>query len=183
MNSVTRNLVFAAVVLGALPAAAQVKTTPQNTRLNQAVERAVAAARQPDGCTCGQCPLSVQEIIEAEEELQHIRNTQNSNATFSQYPYLLDPAYRRKGTACPCTAPQTVPQSQAEEPEELDPRELIEAEEELSLIINLKDNHATFEKYPYLLDPQYRRGTEEQRQKIRQAFVKSQSTWARKVGM
>ena len=39
--------------------------------------------------------LTEQEKIAAEEELQHIRSVQDSNATFAKYPYLLDPAYRR----------------------------------------------------------------------------------------
>ena len=94
--------------------------------------------------------------------------------------------------------------------ERLSTRELIEAETELALIRNARDSKATFETYPYLLDPQYRRTTDESlRQQIRQAYQTKQrqnavpatvkitvqasstntshnnthSTWARKVGL
>ena len=141
---------------------------------------------------CPQEPLSTQELIEAEEELSIIRN-RDINATFEKYPYLLDPAYRRHIPACTCPCKthqlqtETATQQSQTQEEELDTRELIEAEEELSLIRNTQDNHATFDKYPYLLKPAYRRGDEKTRQKIRQDFEKekrkAQSTRARKIGI
>ncbi len=163
----------------ALPAAAQVKTTTAATPLNQAVERAVTAAQQTP-CTCVQAPLSTRELIEAEEELEQLRSVRDSNATFEKYPYLLDPAYRRQNTACACKAPATQAHLRPQV-DGLTYQELIDAEEELASIRNTWDMHATFEKYPYLLDPTYRRADEETKQSIRRPYT--QLVWARKVGI
>ncbi len=103
--------------------------------------------------------------------------------------------------ACPCH--QT--DGQSDEPEipviftqeegELSTRELIAAEEELALIRNQKDDKDTFEKYPYLLDPAYRRaGNTTQKSHIRTHYGKDKpgqftpsyshgEAWARKVGL
>ena len=43
--------------------------------------------------------LSVNEVLAAETELQYIRDTQDTQATFHTYTYLLDPAYRRADEA------------------------------------------------------------------------------------
>ncbi len=69
-----------------LPAAAQ--TVKPDSILSKKVE--VAVQRE-----AASSELTEQEKIAAEEELQHIRSVQDSNATFAKYPYLLDPAYRR----------------------------------------------------------------------------------------
>lgn len=143
-------------------------------------------ATQPQQkCTCEQEPLSTQELIDAEEELALIRSRKDNHATFDKYPYLLDPQYRRRQVVCPCTRGSALVSTQKpvtqEKAEPLEPFELIEAEEELALIRNRQDLHATFDKYPYLLDPQYRRATKQQQQSIRRQYT--QQTWARKVGL
>lgn len=190
----TQHSLFILTMLLALPACAQVKTDsiPQanrTTRLENAVERAVAT-QQAQNCTCRKTatqetklgPLDEDELIAAEEELQHLRNVKDSNATFEKYPYLLDPAYRRRQPSTPCQVHKPAPAS-VQEQAPLDTRELIEAEEELQHLRNVQDFNATFEEYPYLLSPAYRRGNAQTRQAIISRFRKSQSTWARKVGI
>ena len=192
MNKLSLTLLVS--ILCVLPAAAQHQSTPRtqaNPSLETQVERAVAQSslKQPLHCPCTtktdltNAPLSLEELIAAEEELASIRNNQDINATFEKYPYLLDPAYRRKNasvkpqtsSSCPC---QTQKQ-QDEVP--LFPHELIEAEEELSNIRSTFDLNATFEKYPYLLDPAYRRASEATKQTIRRPYL--QKAWAHKVGI
>ena len=187
-------LVLFVSVLGVLPVAAQkgMPHTQTSQSLETQVERAVAQSsfkQHGQGCPCATKtdltnePLSLEELIEAEEELSSIRN-QDIDATFEKYPYLLDPAYRRRNdsvqtksySSCSCKAKK---QQNAEEP--LDLQELIEAEEELSKIRSTIDPNATFETYPYLLNPTYRRTNETNQQSIRRQYI--QSTWARKVGL
>ncbi len=164
---------------------------PQNKQLNQKIDTAVQQARasqQMQPCTCAQEVLDMRELIEAEEELALIRNTQDNHATFEKYPYLLNPVYRRHKGGCPCQSGTATAASAQPTPSEepLDTRELIEAEEELNVIRN-SDINASFDTYPYLLNPKYRRGDEKTRQQIRQDFEnyqhKAQTTWGRKVGI
>lgn len=182
-------------VLCVLPAAAQKGTPrPQTTQaLETQVERAVTQAetkQHQSNCPCAtktnlteEEPLSIEELIAAEEELSVIRN-RDTHASFEKYPYLLDPAYRRRNDSvqtkscspCSCKAKK---QQNAEEP--LDLQELIEAEEELSKIRSTIDPNATFEKYPYLMDPTYRRANKANQRSIRRRYT--QSTWAHKVGL
>ena len=146
------------------------------THIKDAVTRAQAE------CICNSEELSPQELIEAEEELQRIRDKKDSNATFSKYPYLLDPVYRRQqnGTCSYPTAHAVSPATQ--EDRELSPREQIDAETELSRIRNTWDMHATFEKYPYLLSPAYRRAaSEDTKRSIRRQYTNP--SWARSVGL
>ncbi len=174
-------------VLGVLPAVAQSQSTPRtqaNPSLETQVERAVsqAAAKQPKNhCTCAEgtesAELSLAELIAAEEELMAIRN-RDVNATFEKYPYLLNPAYRRNGKTSEKPASCTCP---TKEQEPLSPQELIEAEEELSGLRSRLDPNATFEKYPYLLEPTYRRASEDAKQSIRRPYT--QVIWAQKVGI
>ena len=94
-------------VLCVLPAAAQKGTPrPQTTQaLETQVERAVTQAetkQHQSNCPCAtktnlteEEPLSIEELIAAEEELSVIRN-RDTHASFEKYPYLLDPAYRRR---------------------------------------------------------------------------------------
>ena len=170
-----------------LPAAAQTakqqRTTKPQTRiehLGTALEQqlktaAQRAQTQEDTCTCAKEPLTTQELIEAEEELSNIRNS-DIHATFEKYPYLLNPLYRRhKNGSCPAAAPQqkaqSAPTAAAEEDEELSIRELIDAETELGFIRNTWDSRASFDKYPYLLDPEYRRTSDETiRARVRQEY-------------
>ncbi len=189
-----------AAVCCVLPALAQQhdaarKANALQTGLQRCVAQALASNTTPKStqtCPCANAQqgeaLSQREIIEAEEELELIRNHSDANATFSKYPYLLDPAYRRKIEACRCQ--QQATPSQEDEPLSL--REQIAAEEELALIRNRQDPHATFEKYPYLLDTTYRRtASRTQQEKIRNAQTqpvqhaeyKRGETWARKVGL
>ena len=80
------------------PAKRVQQTVSIEALVDAAVQRAQARQTAGHGPASGPChaeELSTQEYIEAEEELQHIRNVQDSNATFEKYPYLLDPAYRR----------------------------------------------------------------------------------------
>ena len=194
MNKLSLTLLVS--VLCVLPAAAQNQGTPRpqaNQSLETQVERAVAQSslkQHEQGCSCETKsdltnePLSLEELIEAEEELSKIRSTTDPNATFEAYPYLLNLAYRRRNdsvqtkshSSCSCKA-----KKQQKEEEPLDPHELIEAEEELSQIRSTIDPNATFEAYPYLLDPAYRRANETSQQSIRRPYT--QSTWARKVGI
>lgn len=194
MNKLSLTLLIS--VLCVLPAAAQHQGTPRpqaNQSLETQVERAVTQAettQHKSDCPCATKtnltedePLSIEELIAAEEELSSIRN-RDTHASFEKYPYLLDPAYRRRNdsvqtksySSCSCKAKK---QQNAEEP--LDLQELIEAEEELSKIRSTIDPNATFKAYPYLLDPAYRRASEATKQTIRRPYV--QETWARKVGI
>ncbi len=194
MNKLSLTLLVSVLCVCVLPAAAQHQGTPR-TQANQAletqVERAVAQAKtnqHKPGCPCTtrtnatqEEPLSVEELIDAEEELMSIRN-RDIYASFETYPYLLDPAYRRRNDSvqtkvCSCSYKA---QEQEEEEALLPPDEMIEAEEELEQIRSTFDPNATFEKYPYLLAPAYRRAGETTRQNIRRQY---QSTWARKVGL
>ncbi len=186
--------------LGSLPLSAQ--TAPKDT-LNQKVTQAVQRAQAADcnsNCTCAQQreePLSAKELVDAETELQFIRDHRDSNATFSKYPYLLDPAYRRRNdppAVCNCHMYKA---QTARQQEPLTPSELIDAETELQLIRTRQDSNATFDKYPYLLDPAYRRGDESIRQQYRQQKKSTQTVctnrqdnsfsrtpgWKRKVGL
>ena len=119
----------------------------------------------------------------------------DSNATFEKYPYLLNPVYRRhKGGKCPYDAAQTQPpttQTEEDDAATLSERELIDAETELAFLRNTTDPHATFDKYPYLLDTTYRRAHQADKEKIRTAFTTSRQPveevhhsegWKRKVG-
>lgn len=163
--------------------------TPKNQTLNAQVEAAVTRAQAQHFCPCHNAGLSTQELLEAEEELQLIRDKKDSNATFSKYPYLLDPAYRRQQSeTCTCptakaVSPAAATASAAQEEQELSLREQIDAETELSHIRNTQDPHATFDTYSYLLNPAYRRGNAETRQKVLREFRKNHSSWARKVGI
>ncbi len=97
-------------MLCVLPVAAQHQGTPRpkvNQSLETQVERAVVQSslkQHEQGCSCATKtdltnePLSLEELIEAEEELSSIRN-QDIDATFEKYPYLLDPVYRRASEA------------------------------------------------------------------------------------
>ncbi len=162
------------------------KTNPQ-AALQTAVDRAVLQGSCQQSCAgCATCqkmrpvntPLTQQELIAAEEELSHIRNY-DLNATFEKYPYLLDPAYRRTHDT---SGNMHLSDAAATLQEPLSTQEQIEAEEELASLRNQVDNHATFEKYPYLLDPAYRRAqTPTQKASIRRQYM--QKTWARKVGL
>ncbi|MBO5911348.1 MAG: hypothetical protein J6Q05_04055 [Elusimicrobiaceae bacterium] len=159
------------------------KTNPQ-AALQTAVDRAVLQGSCQQSCANCQkmrsvnTPLTQQEIIAAEEELSYIRNY-DLNATFEKYPYLLDPAYRRTHDT---SGKMHLSDSVALSQEPLSTQEQIAAEEELASLRNHVDNHATFEKYPYLLDPAYRRAeTETQKASIRRQYM--QQTWARKVGL
>lgn len=183
-------------MLFTLPAYTQVKadnTTPvkRTTRLENAIERAVAAQQQVQqqaqktpnrqATSFNDDELTPSEIIDAETELQSIRDHSDPSASFRQYPYLLDPAYRRRNDNTACNCRKTSPAIVDQEP--LSTQELIEAEEELQHLRNVKDANASFETYPYLLAPNYRRGSAEVRQKVLREFRKSHSTWARKVGI
>ena len=170
------------------PAKNTAQTTPvaQNNRrqsLDTQVEAAVVRAQAT--CTCASEDLSADELIAAEEELQRIRDKKDSNASFDQYPYLLDPTYRRQQSGtCPCASKAVSPTAataSAGEEQELTVREQIEAEEELSLIRNTRDTHATFEKYPYLISPAYRRAGEDGKRSIRRQYTNP--SWARSVGL
>ena len=55
---------------------------------------------------------------------------------------------------------------------ELSTRELIAAEEELASIRNTTDMYADFDKYPYLLDPEYRRADAPRQAQIRSDYQK-----------
>ena len=186
MNKWILTLLLAA--LGSLSATVQANTYSQhNTKasLDAQVTRAVTqqvvvkqskTQSEPgnyEPLTSDDQHLSPRELIEAEEELSHIRNRMDDNATFEKYPYLLDPSYRHTHNSNGDMV------SVVKEP--LSPREQIEAEEELSHIRNRIDTHATFEKYPYLLNPAYRRADSQQQQSMRRPYT--QKTWARKVGL
>lgn len=198
MNLPKSILILTLTVWGTFPLSAQSVKKPSETKEGSPTQQTQVVSQNQSfhqNCYCDREPLTTQELIEAEEELMQIRNS-DINATFENYPYLLNPVYRRnKGNhACSCRAhhtqetPATTNQNTyVDEEAPLDTRELIEAEEELALIRNTQDNHATFEKYPYLLEIAYRRGDEQKRQQIRQDFEKEkrklQSTWARKIGL
>lgn len=49
---------------------------------------------------------------------------------------------------------------------ELDDADWIAAEEELSVIINTWDMNASFDKYPYLIDPEYRHASEDTQKRV-----------------
>ena len=187
MHKWTFSLLLAA--LCTLPLAAQTNhKNSANTRLQTHVERRVtqaqAAAQAAAPChnKDEESSLSIDELIEAEEELSLLRSRHDPNATFQKYPYLLDPSYRRTHNAAgeqEKQAPASTTTAKQEEP--LDTHERIEAEEELALLRNRVDNNATFEGYPFLLDPSYRRASQEQKQIIRRKYT--QPTWATKVGL
>lgn len=202
MNKRTLTLLLAA--FSALPLAAQVNkgdnnhqtrtgNTPlvssvaqqggQNSaHLNTSLTRAVTAAVE-QAKTCPhrytEVELSPGELITAEEELSLLRSRVDSNATFTKYPYLLDPSYRHTHNASGELLKQ--PAVTVTQPVPLSTQEQIEAEEELSLLRNRIDPHATFDSYPYLLDPAYRRADDNKKQSIRRRYI--QTTWANKVGL
>lgn len=139
----------------ALPLSAQANSNPKGTpleqKVSQAAQRAIAKSQpntpvpeyeSPYSCTAYE-ELTPQELIDAETRLQHIRDTQDPNASFSTYPQLLqkepvvNPSPRK---SCTCTLC-----------EELTEDELIEAETQLQRIRETKDSNATFSKYPQLL--------------------------------
>ncbi len=189
MKSLKCTLVVMFTVLGIAPAFAQRANVSLEQKVDSAVRRAQSGQVAESSCPCATEELTIGELIEAEEELQHIRNTKDNHATFEKYPYLLNPVYRRhKGGHCPfdvkaTSKPQVTPPTSNDT---LDIFDQIAAEEELGFIRN-QDIHASFEKYPYLLDPAYRHGNEQTRQQIRQNYKrekqKQNSTWARKVGL
>ncbi len=181
MKCYLKIFLFCFVFAAALPVCAQNKKTgTAQNKLSQAVDRAVATAQQQPPCDCFcQRPLDPREVIDAEEELQLIRSTRDYNATFEKYPYLLDPNYRRKDCACTCQKQGAC--QKAEQPGVLSARERLDAEEELALIRNTQDSNATFDKYPYLLSPAYRRASEDGKRMIRRQYT--QPTWAKKVGI
>lgn len=162
------------------PACAQVVTDSVHTGLDKQLETAVTRAYVQE-------ELTIQELIEAEEELQTIRNRYNNHASFEAYPYLLNVKYRRgdektrlkirqnfengKQTGTLQNPSATQPDSTGTE--ELTPYETIQAEEELQTIRDKYDNHASFDKYPYLLSVQYRRATPQKQAQIRQLFFTS----------
>lgn len=173
MNKWTLTLLLAALCI--LPATAQVNNAGSkqaNTSLEVQVERAVTQARETSyqqKKSVKTDSLSVRELI-AQEEQQAI---QRQRTDFTHRDSLDE-----------------------QETQELSTQELIAAEEELALIRNQKDNHASFEKYPYLLSPSYRRADEATQAKIRAQFNRLKTTdaraaalahhgktWARKVGL
>ena len=174
-----------------------------NRSLETQVERTVlqatqARSQQPCTCNCASHSATISEAdrINAETELQLIRNYDPS-ATFETYPFLLDPAYRhQRNCACAChqAAPADIPAifTADDDDRSLSTHELIEAEEELSLIRSRVDDNATFEQYPYLLDPTYRRADKTQQDQIHRQYSRTKKsplapayergeTWANKV--
>lgn len=121
-------------------------------------------------------------LIRAEELLQDDRNAHNGNAVHSlehYYNLLLATENYAASTAQPADiSPQKGP---AAETEELSLQEQIEAETELAHIRNTWDMNATFEKYPYLMSPSYRRAGEEGKRSIRRQYTNP--SWTRSVGL
>lgn len=215
-------------VLCALPAAAQYNASSKKQarqkkaqqKIEAAVERTVATAQTatrantPCSCRCWQITEDEQASLSAEMDLQRLRDSRSPDqpdlAPQEEQRYLEERYQFHRGN-CPCgchTAPAPSQPAAAGEPvqpaDELDIEELIAAEEELSHIRNTRDTRATFKKYPYLLDPAYRRGTAAVQQTTRQNFHATQAknqaaqeeeeddgyfflfhgkTWKRKVGL
>ncbi len=146
------------LALSATSAVAQVKTTP-NTQLNNQVERAVVKA------TAGESDRDPQLLIQAETLWQLDRNRHGGYAKHNLDYYYNQLLEEQNVPSASADAPSTQPV------EELSTRELIDAETELAFICNTWDSNGTFEKYPYLLDPEYRRTADEQvRQRIRDEY-------------
>jgi len=180
------------LVLSTLSVSAQVNLNSKNAPLlNNTVERAVIqATTQAD-------ELDPSLLIRAETLFQLDREKHGGYAAHSiEYYYNL---LNRQHAPTPAT-----PEN------ELSEHEMLDAETELAFIRNTWDSGACFEKYPYLLDPAYRRTANEQvRQQIRQDYKtgkrastslkkstppqkppvqhtthrKADSAWARKVGI
>lgn len=210
-------------VLCALPAAAQYNTSSTKQArqkkarqtIQAAVERSVATAQTTARantscpCRCRQIMQDEQAALSAEMDLQRLRERRTPDQpalTPQEEQRYLEERYQFYRGDCPCgcrTAQQPQPAAAEVVPsaDELDIEELIAAEEELAHIRNTQDTHATFEKYPYLLDPDYRRGAAAAQQvtrpNVRATQTKNQAapkeedhfllfhgkTWQRKVGL
>lgn len=107
-----------AILLAACTAISVTAQSVNKEKLGKQIDRAALRAKQSSKtCTCKNCEdtcacneLTASEQIAAETELQHIRDTRDDNATFDKYPYLLDPAYRRRNDnlPCQCILPDTI---------------------------------------------------------------------------
>ena len=87
----TRKISFTVLLatLCTLPAAAQ--TVDVDSTLAQKVRAALQEKIQPQENSDPSDSEQIARIINAEEQLQHIRSVQDSNATFEQYP---DPVFQ-----------------------------------------------------------------------------------------
>ncbi len=195
MNKWTLTLLLAA--FSTLPAAAQTNnstSTPKGSTPVVSTQAQHSANRQ---CPCQKAQPAAQEPGRQQGP--------NSNHVNAQVERAVVQALTQAACTCTCSCCQR--EGQPDEPEEpeiptiftqeepLSPRELIEAEEELALIRNRQDDNATFEKYPYLLDPAYRRAQNDtQKGKVRKHYGKDKpgqftppynrgKTWANKVGL
>lgn len=157
-----------ALALSTMSASAQVSNTgnkPQSP-LNRAVERAVVQATTVDTEEEFEPGL----LIQAETLLQLDRNQHGGYAahTLEYYYNQLKQEYAEAETAESAKVPEASLQM---EEDALSIREQIDAETELAFIRNTWDPHASFEKYPYLLDAEYRRTADEQiRQRVRDEY-------------
>ena len=140
-----------------LPLAAQVNVTKEKGSLEQKVSQAVqrtvvkSQPRTSSANTSVTTPyacdtyegLTPQDLIEAETQLQRIRDTQDPNASFPTYPQLL-----QKEAA---TTPPAKKLCLCDLCGELTVEDLIEAEIQLQRLRETKDPSASFSKYPQLL--------------------------------
>lgn len=179
MNKWTLTLLLAA--FSALPVAAQVNPNGTNPKcpVCQTNQAAVQAVAKQEGQTSARLNAQVERAV------THAAQQAQPQATCSC----------RCCRACGQPDEPEIPVIFTQEEEPLSEAELIDAEEELAILRSRKDSNASFEKYPYLLDPAYRRAeSPAQKDKIRAHYSKDKpgqftppysrgETWARKVGL
>lgn len=173
------------LVLGAFPLLAQVNSAgkqPLQTQVENTVLRAQAQQQLIEPTEDDPYLL-----IRAEELWQADRNIHSGYPKHDlkyYYNWLLQQEKAKAKPAQPAdigTKKGTAHPAPAAETEELSLQEQIAAETELAHIRNTWDMNATFEKYPYLLSPSYRRATEEGKRSIRRQYTNP--SWARSVGL